>query len=1020
MAENTKLILVGYGELDLINDVPIVLNYSLADIQDVSKRNAAFSKTITLAGTKNNMEILSHLYNVNIEFDTATFPIDRKIPAYVLQNDVVVLQGFFKLQSVRKLSPSDISYDEKIEFEAVVFGGQGSFYDYIKDHYLNEIDLSVYNHILNLDNILYSSAYTYTEGFKYIYHYNTAPQYNVSDFRPSVYVKTIWDKIFIAAGYSYVMEPEFETEVFNKLLIPFNAKDLKITPEQQLERSAKIGFDEAQTQLGVNTFVTTEFFTISGFILPPFFSNPFNMVNNTNGAAGNSALFLSNQLVPYNNDGDCYYNGALNPFDTTTSIFTAQRPGLYDVTVDLFGKFLLDFTSDWYYRPDTLANFGIGGNTIVEGIEPQLQFIINIERRVVGGSWVIVNSFDYLSKFSDIIPYDVINIGGIDYSGYTTGTVEGDYQLTSEPQVINLAQGDQLKITYRAIILRSSLIPTNLSTTETYQARLYRYGGNFSDSCSKSFFIIQSQIGNAAEGDIISLSQCLPQKTKMSDFVKSLSQMFNLFIDVDRDEPTKLYITPRDLYYDYSDASVIDWTDKFQYDADYSLELLSELQERTINFTWKVGKDVWNEEYFNEIKLLYGQYLLSFDNDFLVGEKKIELIFEPTPLVVNMSPTILVDGKNMIVPALVFGTDSNPKIMIDGGIIQTDTEFNIRTADGVLHPTQQYNYAGHFDNPYIPNIDINWNVNEKYLYNEIADNITTNNLYNLYYEDYVDLIQNSKLLTGYFALNEADISNLRFDVLYWIRDSYWILNKVTDYNITEKGLTKCEFIKTQNVPRIKTTVKKPGTGFGIGNSDLSPRPIKPWLNNGPGLSTDYLDNVQPGITNNVNHGNATQVKGWYNIINIGTSTFSVIGKENRVGQNVEGGSIVGDKNIVGGDSKSINIIGNNNFIGAGCERICLINCTNVEIPAGTKDVFLQGASNRIFEKSNVSYVNEFIYFNQGFKINNSDVVDGGEDIVYTCAPQFVDNVIENGFDITCFVGVDGAQVLDGTYDSPYL
>jgi hypothetical protein len=106
-------------------------------------------------------------------------------------------------------------------------------------------------------------------------------------------------------------------------------------------RINKIGFNEPEQQIGVNTYITTEFFTLAGFILPPFFANPFNIVNNTNGAAGNSALFLSNQLLSYNNDGDCFYNGALNPFDTTTSVFTAQRPGLYDVTVDLFGKFLI-------------------------------------------------------------------------------------------------------------------------------------------------------------------------------------------------------------------------------------------------------------------------------------------------------------------------------------------------------------------------------------------------------------------------------------------------------------------------------------------------------------------------------------------------------------------------------------------------------------------------------------------------------------------------------------------------------
>jgi hypothetical protein len=998
MAENSKLILVGYGELDVQSDIPIVLNFSLADIQDISKRNAAFSKTIILPGSKRNMEILSHLYNVNVDFDTAQFPIDRKIPAYILQNDVVVLQGFFKLQSVKKLSPSDISYDETIEFEAVVFGGQGSFYDYIKDNYLSDIDLSAFNHILNLENILASSAYTYVDGFKYIYQYNTAPYYSVAEMRPSVYVRQIWDRIFIGAGYSYTMDDDFMDRVFSKLLIPFNAKDLKITKEQQLERSAKIGFANGINQIGINTYVG---------VLPPFyeFTETKNVLNNIAGNAGNSALFLSSQQLPYNNDSDCFFIGALNTYDTTNSYFVCQRAGLYDVNINYTAELVLDFPVDWYLIPAQAPGGGFDIRL------PRFTTTLNIEKRVAGGTtWTPVGTISKTINYSDIIPFQTIP----PYLGYAQGDYTGEFTIATEPIAVDLAQGDNLRVTIRPVVDTATFQPSSFDPDAEYQVRIRTIGGNFNDTCSKSFFRVLSQIVNVAEGDALSLSQCLPQKTKMSDFVKALIQMFNLYIDVDRDEPTHLLIKPRNVYYDYNNTSVIDWTDKVQYDADYSLELLSELQERTINFTWKTSKDIWNTEYFNDIKLIYGQYLINFDNDFLVGERKIEPIFEPTPLVVNMSPSPLVGGLNMIVPALVFGVDSNPKILVDGGVINTDTTFDIRTADGVLHPVQQYNYAGHFDNPYTPSIDINWNVNEKYLYNEIGDNITLNNLYELYYEDYIDLIQNSKLLTAFLYLNEADISNLRFDVLYWIRDSYWILNKVIDYNINTPGLTKCEFIKTQNVPRVKTTTLKPGIVF----PGLPPRPVRPYAT---GLGKEeYLDNVRPGNTGNVNNGNATKVDGWFNIINIGTTTFNVLGSNNIVGQNVKGGSIVGDRNNVGGDSKSVNIIGDDNRVGAGCERICLINCKNIEIPPGTTDVFLQGLSDRIFEKSNVSFVNEFIYFNEGYKINNSDVVDGGEDIVALCQTQFVDNVIESGLDITCFKGVDGAQVLDGTYDSPYL
>jgi len=45
------------------------------------------------------------------------------------------------------------------------------------------------------------------------------------------------------------------------------------------------------------------------------------------------------------------------------------------------------------------------------------------------------------------------------------------------------------------------------------------------------------------------------------------------------------------------------------------------------------------------------------------------------------------------------------------------------------------------------------------------------------------------------------------------------------------------------------------------------------------------------------------------------------------------------------------------------------------------------------------------------------VVDGGEDMVYKTDNQFVDNVVDGMIDKVLTVGVDGAQLLDGTYDT---
>ncbi|MTV59185.1 hypothetical protein GM547_14165, partial [Streptococcus pneumoniae] len=65
----TELIVVTSNtnaSLDLMDDVPVSLNYAIADIKDPSKRNGAFSKTIKLPGSATNNKFFEHIYDVNV------------------------------------------------------------------------------------------------------------------------------------------------------------------------------------------------------------------------------------------------------------------------------------------------------------------------------------------------------------------------------------------------------------------------------------------------------------------------------------------------------------------------------------------------------------------------------------------------------------------------------------------------------------------------------------------------------------------------------------------------------------------------------------------------------------------------------------------------------------------------------------------------------------------------------------------------------------------------------------------
>ena len=54
--------------LDMDQNFDVAIQYSIADIRNVSKRNAAYSKTVVLPGTKNNNFWFGNLFDVNADF----------------------------------------------------------------------------------------------------------------------------------------------------------------------------------------------------------------------------------------------------------------------------------------------------------------------------------------------------------------------------------------------------------------------------------------------------------------------------------------------------------------------------------------------------------------------------------------------------------------------------------------------------------------------------------------------------------------------------------------------------------------------------------------------------------------------------------------------------------------------------------------------------------------------------------------------------------------------------------------
>ena len=267
--------------------------------------------------------------------------------------------------------------------------------------------------------------------------------------------------------------------------------------------------------------------------------------------------------------------------------------------------------------------------------------------------------------------------------------------------------------------------------------------------------------------------------------------MYNLYVEIDEDQPNNLILEHRDNYYD--NGAVKDWTQKLAKDREQNLQFLPEVTSKKLRLTYKADKDTPNTVYTGITNEIYGQVEYTFDNEYVRDTDVKELIFSPTPVV----RTIF----DAYIPNIAGAAPKvNIRILLDGGLANClpydiyDVEFpGIPLVNNLgSFNIGSYPQVGHFDNALLPTFDINFGTCDYYYYT--PSTLTNNNLYNLYWRRTINQINVGKMLTAYFDLNESDIQSLKLNDKIRIDNSWWNINKIIDYNANDNTLTKVELI----------------------------------------------------------------------------------------------------------------------------------------------------------------------------------------------------------------------------------
>jgi hypothetical protein len=138
VTDNTNNIIYDTINLDLYDDIPIKIDKSFAELQDISKRNSDFSIGLSLPGSKLNNAFFESFFDVDV--DTLYFNPLLRTPAMVLINDEVYFDGYLKLNKISVLN-------SKVEYDVTLFSNVSDLFGKIGNGLLKDLpyDNPIYN-----------------------------------------------------------------------------------------------------------------------------------------------------------------------------------------------------------------------------------------------------------------------------------------------------------------------------------------------------------------------------------------------------------------------------------------------------------------------------------------------------------------------------------------------------------------------------------------------------------------------------------------------------------------------------------------------------------------------------------------------------------------------------------------------------------------------------------------------------------------------------------------------------------
>ena len=585
----------------------------------------------------------------------------------------------------------------------------------------------------------------------------------------------------------------------------------------------------------------------------------FNIINswNTNSAGVATGLFNGDVVYPLCNWGYTYKDGF--PEQATTAIYNAIT-GVKGFTASINplvqsqmkpsirAKALWDkifAETEYTYESAFLESEFFSKMYIMS--EKQARPALNVDLTFLANNTAAQN-FDQtgaglgqlLAPFETYDPNGVWNPATSVYTAQATSGTNYSFQIAFKDRVqpfssplsilrsmtytVSLRNADTLAILGSHLLTANSLVAVSRTLNFTLPLNA---GDRVIFTVEPTPVIPASAVGgiqitnfNAAQlggPQIVTMGSVMPDNIRKIDFMRSIINRFKLVFVPSPDNEKKFTITP---WKDWIlQGTSYDWNLLLDASKDIKSTPLFYGQSRFQIYTDQEDADFPNYNYQLSYKQTYGQLNLDSDNELLTGTVTVRDQFAPTPIFPIGGAVPGATGSRglaakFLIPWLskadFTAVQNNPiqpklRLVFYNGIVAAPVTWYLQDDFGTAQAQTTYPLMSEYS--YWPvdtsSFDLSWNNIDPLYDVELAANPparTNFDTFNVYWSTWynTNFDPYSRKVEMTLVLDYNQILDLRFNNYYFIKDAWYLVNKVTDYIAGQTTACKVELIKVGN------------------------------------------------------------------------------------------------------------------------------------------------------------------------------------------------------------------------------